>query len=700
MGNSLYINTVEPDTGKALIALGVIELLLRKTSKVGFFRPIIIKPESGQQDEDIDLILNHFHLNQSYAESYGLFYRDANELLVHQKQDELLEIIIGKYKALANKCDFVVCAGSDYIGESSAFEFDLNKEIAKNLGSSILVLGNADKPNIEDSMTAIEMAVKFYQDNDCSILGIIMNKAKPDLVDSLYQTLSLQYQEQGYLVAVIPYNQALVSPRLTDIISQLKAEVLYGEHRLHSLVSGFIIAAMQVQHAITRIKEGCLVITSGDRGDIIIGSLQANQSSNYPNIAGILLSTGLKPSSSITKLIEGLYDPLPILAVNLDTYETAAKINKVHATLTAEDTEKIALSIKMFDEYVYLDKLATQIRDIKPNGMTPKMFTYNLVELAKSNPKHIVLPEGQEPRILKAVSTLVAQGIVKITLLGKRFEIEQNILKHGIQLDLNQVEVIYPPESEKLAEYTEILYQLRQHKGMTLEIAHDYLMDVSYFGTMMVYTGDAEGMVSGALHTTQHTVRPALQIIKTKPGFSIVSSVFFMCLEDRVLVYGDCAINSDPTSSELAEIAIASAQTAQAFGIEPRVALLSYSSGDSGKGEAVEKVKEATKIAKQLQPSLKLEGPIQYDAAVDQAVAAQKLPGSEVAGKATVLIFPDLNTGNNTYKAVQRETGAIAIGPVLQGLKKPVNDLSRGCTVADIINTVVITAIQAQNHRE
>ena len=698
MSNSLYINTVQPDSGKILISLGIVDFLLRKTSRVGFFRPIILKPAEDKQDEDIELILNHFNLNQSYAESYALFYREANALLVEQKHDELLEIIISKYQALASKCDFIVCEGSDYTGESSAFEFDLNKEIAKNLGSSILILGNANKIDTADSLTAVEIAVEFYKENDCPILGIIINKANPDLLNNLHQILSQKYQDEDYLIAIIPDDKSLVSPRITDIVNQLNAEVLYGENRLDSLVSGFVIAAMQVQHAITRIKEGCLVITPGDRGDMIIGSLQANQSLNYPKIAGILLSTGLKPEPSIAKLIEGLYDPLPILSVPTDTYETAAKITKVHSTLTSKDKDKIALAIKMFDDYVYLDKLQTQITQIQPKGITPKMFTYNLVEKAKSNPKHIVLPEGQEPRILKAVSILISQGIVKVTLLGKRFEIEQNIRREGIQLDLNKVNIINPAESEKLEEYTEKLYELRKHKGMTLEIAHDYLLDVSYYGTMMVYTGDADGMVSGAIHTTQHTVRPALQIIKTQPSFSIVSSVFFMCLEDRVLVYGDCAINSEPTSAELAQIAIASAKTAQAFGIEPRVALLSYSSGDSGQGEAVEKVKQAVEIAKKLEPDLKLEGPIQYDAAVDATVAAQKMPGSEVAGKATVLIFPDLNTGNNTYKAVQRETGAIAIGPILQGLKKPVNDLSRGCTISDIVNTVVITAIQAQNH--
>ncbi|ELR99844.1 phosphate acetyltransferase [Gloeocapsa sp. PCC 73106] len=697
MSNSLYINSLESNSGKVLIALGIIELLLRKTPKVGFFRPIIKKPVPGKQDEHINLVLTYFHLNQTYKESYGLFYREASELLGNHRQDELLEIIISKYKALESKCDFIVCEGSDYVKESSAFEFNLNQEIAKNLSSSILMLGNADKSNIQDSISAVEVAIDSYTNNGCSILGIIINKANPALLGELETALNQKYPENNYLIAIIPYEADLFSPRLRDIVEQLQAEVLYGEHRLDALVHDFIIAAMQMQNAITKIKEDCLVITPGDRGDVIIGMLQANQSLNYPNLSGILLSTGLKPEPSIGKLIEGLYDPLPILSVNSDTYETAAKISQIRPSLTPEDTEKISLCIKLFDQYVSLDKLEAKMNRVQAKGITPKMFTYNLVQQAKSQRKHIVLPEGKDPRILKATVVLISQDIVQITLLGKRSEIEQVLKQHGIQLDLDRVSIVNPPESERLNEYIEQLYQLRKHKAMTPEIAQDYLMDVSYFGTMMVYDGDVDGMVSGAIHTTQHTIRPALQIIKTKPGFSIVSSVFFMCLEDRVLVYGDCAVNSDPTSAELAQIAIASAQTAQAFGIEPLIALLSYSSGSSGQGEAVEKVRKAVAIAKELQPSLKLEGPIQYDAAVDSEVAAQKMPGSEVAGKATVLIFPDLNTGNNTYKAVQRETGAIAIGPILQGLKKPVNDLSRGCTVSDIINTVVITAIQAQN---
>jgi phosphate acetyltransferase len=454
---------------------------------------------------------------------------------------------------------------------------------------------------------------------------------------------------------------------------------------------------MRLDNAITRLKEDSLVITPGDRSDIIVGLLQAHQSVNYPHLSGILLSGDLQPEASIRKLIDGLYNPLPILSVPTNTYETSELIKQVHTSLVASDREKITLGIHLFDDYVNLSQLEEQINTIKVKGITPKMFTYNLLQQAKSQKRHIVLPEGEETRILQAAALLLNRDIADLTLLGKPEKIEPIIKQNGISLEISRLKIIDPATAERFEFYADLFYQLRRHKGATPELAREYLLDLSYFGTMMVYAGDADGMVSGAVHTTQHTLRPALQLIKTRPGCSLVSSVFFMCLEDRVLVYGDCAVNPNPNAEQLADIAIASADTATAFGIEPKVALLSYSSGTSGQGEQVEKVRTATAIARQRRPDLKIEGPIQYDAAVDLTVGTQKMPDSQVAGQASVLIFPDLNTGNNTYKAVQRETGAIAIGPIVQGLKKPVNDLSRGCTVDDIINTVAITAIQTQN---
>jgi phosphate acetyltransferase len=696
MTTSLYISTLEAGSGKAAASLGIIEYALRKTTRVGYFRPVIHEPRPGKKDEDIDLILRHFWLPQPYHASYAWFHREAAELLSEDKADAVLDKIINAYKTLERHCDFILCEGTDFRGEMSALEFDFNCEIARNLGCPVLMVGSAHRRDEADLLNALRIAVDDYEERGCRVAGLLVNKADPDRLPELRAALDAEFGGSGRLLAVMPFDRRLSSPRVREIAEQLGAEVLFGHDRLNSLVSSYLVAAMQLQHAITWLQEDQLVITPGDRADIIIGMLEADRSANYPPLAGLLLSTGFRPEPAMARLIEGLRDPLPILLVPTDTYTTAAQAREVHAALLPGDGEKIGWIIDNFDTCVDLAQLERQLDAIEVQGLTPKMFIYNLVQQARSGKRHIVLPEGTDPRILRAAAELTARQIARLTLLGRREHIEQVVKNHSIQLDLNAVGIVDPAESDRFETYVETFARLRRHKGITPELARDCLLDVSYFGTLMVYLGDADGMVSGAVHTTQATVRPALQVIKTVPGVSIVSSVFFMCLEDGVVVYGDCAVNPDPTAEQLAEIAISSADTARTFGIEPRVALLSYSSGESGQGADVDKVRQATRIARGRRPDLKLEGPIQYDAAVDPEVAAQKLPGSEVAGRATVFVFPDLNTGNNTYKAVQRETGAIAIGPILQGLKKPVNDLSRGCTVEDIVNTVVITAIQAQ----
>ncbi|MCM1984826.1 phosphate acetyltransferase [Lyngbya confervoides] len=703
MSQSLYISTTEAGSGKALIALGMIHLLLRQTSKVNFFRPVIqerpwdrgLSPDP-QADEDIELMLRHFNLPQTYPESYGLSSRQINTLMAQNRINEALENIIAKFKHLEQQGGFVLCEGSDYLGEGSAFEFNLNQEVAKALGAPILVLGNADHRSVADTLRPLKIAVDTYERHSCNVVGILLNKASADQVEALRTALVESFGASRYVLGVIPYDRRLSCPRVRDIAQQLQAEVIYGHGALDRLAAHFVVVAMQMQHALGWIQEDSLIITPGDRGDVIVGMIQAHQSLNYPNLAGMLLSTGLKPDPAITKLIEGLAQPLPILSVKTDTYQTVSQIREIHSPLRPDDRTKIELSIHTFEQHVAWPRLQERISLVPPQEPTPRMFNYNLMQQARAKQQHIVLPESQDPRILKAAALLQSQNLVRLTLLGQREDIERLIKQQGIALNLEEVNIIHPAESPCLKDYSQTFYQLRQHKGATLDIAHDYMLDATYYGTMMVYRGDADGMVSGAIHTTQHTIRPALQLIKAKPGVSLVSSVFLMYLEDRVLVYGDCAVNPTPNADQLAEIALASAQTAQAFGIEPRLALLSYSSGESGQGDEVDKVRQATQIARQRRPDLSIEGPIQYDAAVDPAIAAQKLPGSTVAGRATVLIFPDLNTGNNTYKAVQRETGAIAIGPILQGLKRPVNDLSRGCSVEDIVNTVVITAIQAQ----
>jgi phosphate acetyltransferase len=498
-------------------------------------------------------------------------------------------------------------------------------------------------------------------------------------------------------VYILPEEPNLGKPTVGEVVRALGGQMLQGDPDwLNREVQDFKVAAMNLPHFVDYITEGTLIITPTDRADVILGSLATSVSETYPNISGMLLTGGLTLEPQVQRLIEGAKNasPVPIFSVVTDTFTTAMNASSVRAVLTSDNDRKIASALGLFESHVDTKELEDRVEVIRSTRVTPIMFEYELIERAKAKRQHIVLPEGDEERILRASEILLRRGVVDLTLLGNADELNAKIGALG--LDLEGIQIIDPFQSELLDRYAASFHDMRKHKGISEAMAKDTVTDVSYFGTMMVYEGDAGGMVSGAVHTTGETIRPALQIIRTRPGVSVVSSVFLMCLADRVLVYGDCAVNPNPNAEQLADIAISSAETAQIYGIDPRIAMCSYSTGESGKGQDVEKVREATRIARDRRPDLKIEGPIQYDAAVDAGVARTKMPESEVAGHATVFIFPDLNTGNNLYKAVQRTANAVAIGPILQGLNKPVNDLSRGCTVTDIVNTVAITAIQAQ----
>ncbi|MCL7451722.1 MAG: phosphate acetyltransferase [Anaerolineae bacterium] len=697
MSNSIYVAATEPRCGKSLISLGITDLLLRKTSRVGVFRPVIAARSAEERDKNIDLLLAHFDLDLNYEDTFAFLRSEARSLLAQGKYDDLMNGIIEKYKALQEHCDFILCIGSDLEGEGGALEFDFNADVARNLGCPVLILSSADKRDIPTVVSAVRGTLDAFAERGTQVLGMVVNRAALDMVSDLRVALREELPGDAVLFSVIPHHDTLASPMIREVVEQLGAEILYGGSQLDRLAYDYLIIAMHLENYLSYLSDNALLITPGDRSEVILSALQAHQSQHYPQISGILLSGGLKPAPAVARLLDGLSAMVPILSVKTDTYDTAANVGRVRSYITADNQAKIDLSLELFEEFIDTELLLGQLSSVQVRGVTPRMFIYSLVQQAKSDKRHIVLAEGSDERILTAAEYLLGHDIVDLTLLGNPAEIREQIQRLGLELDPDSIPIIEPRQSSRCQDYAETLVELRKHKGMNLDTATDLMSDVSYYGTMMVYRGDADGMVSGAVHTTMHTIRPALQFVKTKPGFSVVSSVFFMCLEDRVLVYGDCAVNPDPTAEELSEIAVSSADTAKAFGIEPKIAMLSYSSGESGKGEDVEKVRKATRLVQDRRPELKVVGPIQYDAAVDPGVAAQKMPGSEVAGQATVFIFPDLNTGNNTYKAVQRETGAIAIGPVLQGLKKPVNDLSRGCTVKDIINTVAITAIQAQN---
>ena len=695
MTKAVFIATAEPYSGKSIVVLGLINMLLGKARKIGYFKPIINYHPSEKKDIHVRTVLQHFNLPLSYEDIYAFTRAEVLHHIESDTEGEMIDVIISKYKQLEDDYDFTVIEGSDFVGEGAAFEFEANVSIAKNLSApAIVVVPGLGKTTAQIVNSALTMH-KNFESREVQVLATIVNKVNADQVNDVRELLSSQLPG-GSILAVIPENRSLENPTMKEIFDNLGGKILFGEQFLSNQVDNFVTGAMHVPKFLSHLKENVLIVTPGDRGDIVIGSLQANLSTSYPKVAGIVLTAGTMPEEPIIRLIEGLQTVVPIISVPTGTFQTITEIAAIKPRIAPDDQKKIQLAIDTFDKYLDVEALNQSIIKFEPEGITPHMFQYQLSKWAKSQTRHIVLPEGNDERVLKATARLVAQEICKVTLLGNPIEIAASVKRLGLSLDLTKIGVLDPANSDYYNDFVETLYELRKTKNVNMEMARDMMTDVSYFGTMMVYKGLADGMVSGAVHTTQHTIRPALQFVKTKPGISTVSSVFFMCLPDRVSVFGDCAVNPNPTAEQLAEIAISSAETSQKFGIEPRIAMLSYSSGTSGVGEDVDKVRKATSIVKELRPDLKVEGPIQYDAAVDPVVGKQKMPNSEVAGQASVLIFPDLNTGNNTYKAVQRETGALAIGPMLQGLNKPVNDLSRGCTVDDIFNTVIITAIQAQ----
>jgi phosphate acetyltransferase len=695
MSKSIYIATSEPSSGKSIVTLGLMSMLIGKTAKVGYFRPIIEDIEEGEVDNHIETVITHFGLDIAFEDAYAITKSKLIKKKNKGKIGEVIDLIIEKYKRLEERFDFVLVEGTSFTGEGTAIELDMNVLIAKNLGIPTVIVGSGVDKTLEELVDSIHLVYDSFKLKEVEVLAIFANKVQPENIELVNSGLKKNLSE-SILINTIPVIPSLYLPTVQEIVTDLNAKVLFGEAYLNNQTSNFSVGAMQLCNYLLHLKDDSLVITPGDRADIILGALQANESVNYPTIAGIVLTGNIFPEPSILKLIEGLSPVVPIISVEEGTYRITNKIGSIKSKIYANNKQKIATSITTFEKYVDTENLSQKLITFKAEGITPKMFQYNLVKRAKKHRKHIVLPEGSDERIIIAAARLLEMNVVDISIIGNKKQIENKVAELGLDFDFSKVQIINPIESEHYDDYVNTYYELRKAKNVSMAMAKDLMEDVSYFGTMMVYKGHADGMVSGAAHTTQHTILPALQFIKTKPNCSVVSSVFFMCLEDRVSVFGDCAINPNPTAEQLAEIAISSADSSLAFGIEPKVAMLSYSSGTSGKGDEVDKVRKATEIVKAQRPDIKIEGPIQYDAAVDLEVGQSKMPNSEVAGHASVLIFPDLNTGNNTYKAVQRETGALAIGPMLQGLNKPVNDLSRGCTIDDIINTVVITAIQAQ----
>ena len=704
MAQSIYITSAEGHSGKSTIALGVLDALSLATARVGVFRPIA--RTTSETDYVLEMLLAHDGVHLPYDECIGVSYDD-----VRADPDAALAVMVARYKAVEAQCEAVVILGSDFTDVGSPAELAYNARIAANLGAPVLLVlggralqGQPEQLGSSPARTPAEMgqvaaiALTELAHGRAELFAGVANRADPDRLDEVVAAIAGAVEASLHRtvpVRALPEDLFLVAPSIRGILRSVGGRLLKGDPDLLTREAlGVVVAAMSMVNVLPRLTEGAVVIIPADRTDVLLATLLANASGTFPSISGIVLNGPFPLPGDIDRLIDGLGSTIPIIQTDLGTYETAVRIMGTRGRLAADSQRRYDTALSLFEQHVDTDELREALGLARATVVTPLMFEYGLIERSRADRRRIVLPEGDDDRILRAAATVLARGIADVTILGEEIEVRNRAIELGI--DLRDAQVLSPFDAVHVARFAEEYARLRAHKGVTYAQAADTVTDASYFGTMMVHLGLADGMVSGAAHTTAHTIRPAFEIIKTRPDVSVVSSVFLMALADRVLVYGDCAVIPDPTSEQLADIAVSSAATAAQFGIEPRVAMLSYSTGESGSGADVEKVRAATALVRERAPELLVEGPIQYDAAADTAVAAAKMPGSDVAGRATVFIFPDLNTGNNTYKAVQRSAGAVAIGPILQGLNKPINDLSRGALVDDIVNTIAITAIQAQ----
>ncbi|KUJ64498.1 phosphate acetyltransferase [Streptomyces albus subsp. albus] len=688
MTRSVYVAGIDRGDGRQVVELGVMELLTRHVDRVGVFRPLV----HDNPDRLFDLLRARYRLSQPPQTAYGISYAEAAALQAERGTDELVAELVGRFHAVARECEYVLVLGSDYADTSLPDELGLNARLANEFGASVIAVVGGGQEQPADSVRAeARNALRAYQAQGCDVVALVVNRARPEDRAAIAERLAARLPVPCY---VLPEDASLSAPTVSQVVRTLGAEVLLGDDSgLSRDVRDFVFGGAMLPSFLPALTEGCLVVTPGDRADLIVGALAAH-SAGAPPIAGVLLTLDERPGPDILALASRLAPGTPVVSVAGGSFPTAEQLFSLEGKLHAGTPRKAETALGLFERHVDTTELTDRISVARSGRVTPMMFEHELIERSRSDRRRVVLPEGTEERVLRAADVLLRRDVCDLTLLGEEETVRKRAAELGIQL--GGAQIVDPQTSPLRERFAESYARIRAHKGVSYELAYDIVADVSYFGTLMVQEGLADGMVSGAVHSTAATIRPAFEIIKTAPGAQIVSSVFFMCLADRVLVYGDCAVNPDPGAEQLADIAIQSAATAAQFGVEPRIAMLSYSTGTSGSGADVDKVRKATEIVRERRPDLLVEGPIQYDAAVDAAVAATKLPGSEVAGKATVLVFPDLNTGNNTYKAVQRSAGAVAVGPVLQGLRKPVNDLSRGALVQDIVNTVAITAIQAQ----
>ncbi len=687
MARSVYVAGLGPGVGKGTVALGIVELLSRRVARVAVFRPLV----SGTGPDPLLAVLRERYPGPVAAEdSFGVTLAEATALVADGRREELIGRIVERYRAVERQSAAVVIIGSDFTDKPAEGHEELPRELAFNarlateFGSVVVPVVSGEGRTPESLAAATRSAYHSLVDLGATVTAVIANRVPEAASGGAPASLPVP-------VWVLPEVPVIAAPTVGEVAAALDAEVFTGTAgALDRDVLDYVVGAAQVPTVLAHLTEGALLITPGDRADLLVAASAAH-AAGTATLSGLVLTLGEPPDRRAVEVIERLNTGLAILIAKSDSYHTISAAGRIKAGLSTP--RKVEAALGVFEEYVDTAELARLLDVARSSRVTPLMFENDLIDRARADRRHLVLPEGGEERILRAAETLLRRGVADLTLLGDPAEITRRAREIGVEI--GGAQLVDPAASQWREDFASRYAELRKHRGVTLDLAYDVVRDVNYFGTLMVAAGLADGMVSGATHTTAATIRPAFEIIKTVPDVSVASSVFFMLLADRVLVYGDCAVNPDPDAAQLADIALSSAQTAAAFGIEPRVAMLSYSTGSSGSGADVDKVAAATALVRERRPDLPVEGPIQYDAAIDPAVAAAKVPDSTVAGRATVFVFPDLNTGNNTYKAVQRSANAVAVGPVMQGLNAPVNDLSRGATVKDIVNTVAITAIQA-----
>ena len=695
MTTGLYLSAMSQNSGKSLVALGLADSLIKRADRVGFFRPVF-DGATISDDPMARLIREHFGLTEEQVGG-AVSMTDALALIAEGDTEEISARAVSAYEKVAANSDVVIVDGVYLPANALSVEFDLNVQIARDLGLPVVAIVGAQEATVEEAVTAVDVARTELLASKADLLAIIVGRAEPELRDEIEK--SVKRGDANLPVYVLPEIPELNAPTVGEVAEALKldTEGIKAED-LSRDIHGIKVAAMNVSNFLNQFVDGDFVIVPGDRADIVAATLASALAPTFPAPSGVLLTGGLDALPGKNTAVGSLIDnaPFPVLSTTKDTFKSARAVSRVRGALESGHQRKLAAAMGGWDEHVNKDELLARLEIERPASMTPLRFLHNLIETARANRRSVVLPEGYDVRILRASEIIARRDFCDLILLGNPTKIAEICQAEGIELP-STVRIIDIENNEYTEDFAATYAELRAHKGVTIEAARERMTDPSYFGTMLVYKGIADGMVSGAVNTTANTIRPSLEFIKTRPGTKIVSSVFLMLMEDRVLVYGDCAVNPNPNAEQLADIAKASAETARQFGVTPKVAMLSYSTGTSGAGADVDVVREATELVRASNPDFAVEGPIQYDAASNMSIASTKLPGSEVAGQATVFVFPDLNTGNNTYKAVQQSSGAAAVGPVLQGLRKPVNDLSRGTTVEDIINTVAITAIQAQS---